>query len=222
MATEFLPDELRGDVQTLWDYHRLDDELRPVDVAVGLGGHDSGVAIHTADLYAQGLFPLIVFTGANAPATVDRFPRGEAVHYREIAMERGVPDAAILIETEARNTGDNIALTRKLLEDRGIDVGSALLASRPYQQRRAFATAKKLWPGIDILCSSQRMTLDDYLAGSGDVDHVVNMLVGDTQRITAYAQAGFAIEQHVPDVVQTAYARLVEAGYTSRLVAEQR
>ena len=99
---ETLPESIRRDAQTLWHYHRLDDELHPVDVAIGLGSHDPGVATYTADLYHRGLFPLVVFTGANAPTTVERFPRGEAVHYREIAIEHGMPTAAILTEPRPR------------------------------------------------------------------------------------------------------------------------
>ncbi len=48
--------------------------------------------------------------------------------------------------------------------------------------------------------------------------YVVDMLVGDTQRITIYAERGFAIPQPVPSEVHAAYERLVAAGYTSRLV----
>lgn len=211
-----LPDELRDDVETLWRYHDLHHPLRPADVGIGLGSHDLGVATHTAELYHQGLFPLIVFTGANAPTTVERFPRGEAVHYREHALELGVPDDAILVETEARNTGENIALTRRLLEER--DVGSVILISRPYQQRRAYATCKKLWPGVEVTCASRPLPLDEYLGIIGDADRVITMLVGDTQRITLYAERGYAIPQLVPEQVKAAYERLVSAGYTGRLV----
>jgi hypothetical protein len=54
--------------------------------------------------------------------------------------------------------------------------------------------------------------------GLGALDRVINMLVGDTQRITEYARRGFAIEQDMPDNVVEAFRRLVEAGYTSRLI----
>ena len=117
---------------------------RAKDIAIGLGSHDIGVAEHTADLYHQGMFPLIVFTGANAPTTIDLFPRGEAVHYAERAAELGVPRDAILTETRARNTGENFTRTKDLLHDQGIDAHSATIISRPYQQRRAYATARKL------------------------------------------------------------------------------
>ncbi|AUI62499.1 YdcF family protein [Amycolatopsis sp. BJA-103] len=213
-----LPDDLRADVQALWDYHDMHHELRPADVGIGLGSHDLGVATFTAELFHAGMFPLIVFTGANAPTTVERFPRGEAVHYREHALELDVPDAAILVEPEARNTGDNITLTRALLDSRGVEVGSVVLISRPYQQRRAYATCKKLWPEVDVMCASRPLPLDEYIESIGDVDRVINMLVGDTQRITVYAERGFAIHQELPGEVVRAFSRLAQAGFTERLI----
>ncbi|GAA4986946.1 hypothetical protein GCM10023257_28500 [Streptomyces hyderabadensis] len=66
-------------------------ESRPCSIAIGLGSHDLGVADTTADLYNQGMSPLIVFTGATSRTTRERMPRGEADHYRERAMELGSP-----------------------------------------------------------------------------------------------------------------------------------
>jgi uncharacterized SAM-binding protein YcdF (DUF218 family) len=204
------------DAAILWDYHDLRHEPRVSDVGIGLGSHDLGVATHAANLFHNGQFPLVVFTGANAPTTVERFPRGEAVHYRERALELGVPDSAILVEPHARNTGENITCTRRLLAGRGIR--SVTLICRPYQQRRAFATCRKLWPEVTVTCASSPLPLAEYLSAIGDTDRVITMLVGDTQRITEYAKQGFAIPQDVPDEVQAAYERLVRAGYTDRLI----
>ncbi|MDF5758174.1 YdcF family protein [Spongiactinospora sp. TRM90649] len=213
-----VPESLRADVETLWDYHDMHHTLRPSDVGIGLGSHDLGVATCAADLYRQGMFPRIVFTGANAPTTVSRFPRGEAVHYKERAVELGVPVGAVLVEPRATNTGENFSYTRDLLAEQGIAVTSAILISRPYQQRRAYATCRKVWPELEVLCASLPLSLDDYVASIGDVDRVINMLVGDTQRITEYAARGFAIEQPYPDQVDAAYRGLIAAGFTSRLL----
>ena len=68
------------------------------DAAIGLGSHDLGVAAFSAELYRAGLFPHLVFTGGNSPTTAKLFPRGEAVHFSEHAIELGVPDSAILLE----------------------------------------------------------------------------------------------------------------------------
>jgi uncharacterized SAM-binding protein YcdF (DUF218 family) len=213
-----IPDEYRADVEILWDYHNMHHELRPCDIGIGLGSHDPGVAMCATDLYHKGYFPRIVFTGANAPTTIERFPRGEAVHYREYAIEHGVPDDAILIETKATNTGQNFEYTRKLLADEGIEVSSAIVMSRPYQQRRAYATCKKLWPELDIICASHDLSLDGYVAMIGDPDRVINMLVGDTQRIELYAEKGFAVSQAISQQALNSYRFLSSAGYTARLV----
>ena len=208
------------DAQALWDYHQMGHRLRPTDIAIGLGSHDIGVAEHTAHLYHQGLFPLIVFTGANASTTVDVFPRGEAVHFTERAIELGVPADAILTETRARNTGDNFTLTRQLLRDNGVTAESATIVSRPYQQRRAYATCRKLWPKLEVICSSRPQPLDDYIRTIGDESKVLNMLVGDTQRIWLYADQGFAVAQEMPNEVRKAYERLLAHGYSKRVLTE--
>ena len=217
--TATVPAALRHDVETLWDYHNMHHELRPVDVGIGLGSHDLGVAVHTTDLYHREYFPRIVFTGANAPTTVDRFPGGEAIHYRDYAIGHGVPDNVILVEPRATNTSENIEFTREVLRANRVEVKSLVIVSRPYQQRRAYATAKKVWPEADVLCSSEHLPLEKYFESIGDIETVINMLVGDTQRITVYADKGFAISQDVPAAVERAYQRLVSAGFTKRLVS---
>ena len=213
-----IPAEHREDVERLWDYHNMHHSLRPADVGIGLGSHDLGVAKIATQLYLQKMYPWLVFSGANAPTTIEVFPRGEAVHYREYAIDNGVPMDAILVETQARNTSQNIEYTRAVLEESGIQARSIILTSRPYQQRRAYATCKKIWPEVGVICASLPLSLDDYVASIGDAEKVVHMLVGDTQRITKYADLGFAIAQDFPIDVQESFARLTRAGYISRLV----
>nr|WP_222109246.1 YdcF family protein [Streptomyces cupreus] len=195
-------------------------EPRPCSVAIGLGSHDLGVADTTADLYHQGMAPLIVFTGATSRTTRERMPRGEAEHYRDRAMELGVPKHVILVEPNARNTGENIRFSRALLEERHVPVTSALLVSKPYEERRAYATACKMWPGVEWVCASTPMTFPDYVDSIGDARLVVDMLVGAQQRLMVYPRQGFMIEQEIPDGIKAAYERLCDHGFTSRLVPE--
>lgn len=208
-----------SDAEILWNYHQMGHELRRCDVAIGLGSHDLGVAEYAAELYRAGHFPLVIFTGATSRTTRARFPRGEAVHYRERAMELGVPDAAILVEPCATNTGANFELSKAILAAAGIAPTRALVISKPYMQRRAFATAGKVWPELAVICTSEPLTLADYISGIGDDQLVVDMLVGDLQRVIEYPNQGFAISQDVPEEVAAAYGRLIDRGFTSRLSA---
>ncbi|MET8812606.1 YdcF family protein [Streptomyces sp. NPDC004549] len=203
----------------IWDYHQMHHALRPVDVAIGLGSHDLGVATHSAELYHAGLFPTLIFTGGNSPTTAQVFPRGEAVHFREHAIDLGVPADVILLEPNAANTGQNITLSRQVLAAAGITPATVLLVSKPYMERRSYATARNLWPDVEILCASEPLELDDYVKSIGDEKLVLDMLVGDLQRVIEYPKRGFAIEQEVPEDVREAYEALIRDGFTSRLVA---
>ncbi|GAA3883278.1 YdcF family protein [Saccharothrix violaceirubra] len=206
------------DAEAIWDYHQLGHEPRPCDVAIGLGSHDLGVADHAAELYKAGMFPLVVFSGGNSPTTAARFPRGEAVHYREQAIASGVPDSAILVEPQAGNTGQNISFSRAVLAEHGLEPRSVLLISKPYMERRAFATCRLLWPEVAVVCTSEPLEFVDYMASIGDEKLVVDMVVGDLQRVIEYPKQGFAAPQDVPVGVLAAYDRLLAAGFDSRLI----
>ncbi|MFC9845156.1 YdcF family protein [Streptomyces sp. NPDC060223] len=197
-----------ADARRVWDYHQMGHYPRPCSVAIGLGSHDLGVADTAVDLYKRDMAPLLLFTGATSPTTRDRMPRGEAVHYRERALELGVPSSAVLVEPRARNTGENIRFSRDLLREASVDVSSVLLISKPYEERRAYATTRKLWPEVEIVSASTPMTLDDYVDSIGDARLVIDMLVGALQRLMVYPEQGFMIRQRVPADVIEAYERL--------------
>jgi uncharacterized SAM-binding protein YcdF (DUF218 family) len=211
-------DHDRADAQAIWDYHKMGHRPRPCSAGIGLGSHDLGVAALAAHLYHAGLFPVLVFTGGNSPTTAARFPRGEAVHFAEHAARLGVPASAIIIEPEAANTGQNIDLSRRALAAAGTTVTSVMLICKPYMERRAFATTRRNWPEIDAVCASENLSLDDYVKAIGDEKMVIDMLVGDLQRIITYPDLGYAIAQDVPPHVMAAYDRLTARGYDSRLL----
>ncbi|MFD3537218.1 YdcF family protein [Streptomyces sp. NPDC058664] len=206
-----------SDAQVLWDFQQMHHEQRPCDVGIGLGSHDLGVADVTVDLYQRGMFPLIVFTGATSRTTAAKMPRGEAEHYRERALELGVPADAILVEPNARNTGENIRFSRALLEERGLNVSSVLLISKPYEERRAYATFRMVWPEAEIISASASVTLVDYVESIGSPRLVIDMLVGAQQRLSSYPKQGFMIPQVIPAPIEAAYDRLRAKGFTSRL-----
>ncbi|MDX2970755.1 YdcF family protein [Kribbella solani] len=207
------------DALVIWKYHQMGHELKPVDAAIGLGSHDLGVADYAAELYRREYFPVLVFSGGNSPTTKDRFPRGEAVHYKEHAVSLGVPADAILIDAAAANTGQNISLSRDLLGNSGFVPDRVMLISKPYMERRAYATCRKLWPEVQVVCASEPLKFDDYISGIGDAKLVLDMLVGDLQRVIEYPKQGFAVAQEVPAEVLAALARLIAAGFTSRLLS---
>ncbi|MFI8398721.1 YdcF family protein [Streptomyces sp. NPDC085463] len=206
-----------ADAQVLWDFQKMHHKPEPCSVGIGLGSHDLNVADVTADLYHRGMFPLVVFTGATSRTTAERMPRGEAEHYRDRALELGIPASSILVEPKARNTGENIRFSRALLQEHGIEAASLLLISKPYEERRAYATARRLWPEAEIVSASAPVTLAEYVDLIGDPRLVLDMLVGAQQRLQIYPDRGFILRQQIPASVAVAYRRLCAQGFTSRL-----
>ncbi|MEE2039324.1 YdcF family protein [Nocardiopsis sp. CT-R113] len=208
----------RRNAELLWEHHLMGHELRAADIAVALGSTNLGVASHAAELYHRDLFPVLVLSGGNSPSTLARFPRGEAVHYREHVLSLGVPEAAVLMEPHSTNTGENFAFTRDLVARSGLAPKTVLVVCKPYMERRAYATVRRLWPSVEPVCSSAPLSLEEYVADIGDEKLVVDMVVGDTQRVIEYPARGFSIPQPVPDDVRAAFEALVRAGYDGRLI----
>ncbi len=213
-----ITDAHRADARLVWEYHQVHHELRPCSAAIVLGCNDLSVATFAAELYRGGLFPIVVFSGATSRDTADRFPRGEAFHFRDHAVELGVHENATLVEPYATNTGENITLSRDVLREAHVNVDSVMLICMPYMERRAYATCRKQWPEVEPVCASASIEFDDYLKLMGDDPVVIDMMLGDLQRVMEYPKYGFAIEQDVPDDVVAAFTRLRHAGYASRLL----
>lgn len=209
----------------LWEYHRLRHPDAATDVGIVLGCHDIGVADVAAAAWARSRVRWLVVTGATGPASRDRFPDGEARAFADRVTARGVPADAVLIEPDATNTGQNITYSRALLARHGITPAEVSLICMPYMERRAWATCRAQWPEVRAWCVSSGQSLAEYLDLMSQRDgmhpgRVVDMMVGDLQRIIVYPSRGFSVTQDVPERVHDAFTRLIEDGHTSTLLPE--
>lgn len=210
-------------VETIWRYHQLNHELSRADAVVVLCSHDTAVAGRGAELFLDGFAPLLIFSGGLGGITRQLWSEPEADQFAKIAIAMGVPAGSILIENESTNTGENILFTRRLLEARGLKPQKFILVQKPYMERRAYATFRRIWPEKEVLVTSPPVSLDEYLArysNSALSEHdVISIMVGDLQRIRAYPARGFQIHQHIPEDVWDAFCALVELGYDTHLLA---
>ena len=208
-------DDLAG---ILWDYMLLRQEVSPADVILVLGSNDVRVGEHGARLFLRGLAPWMVCSGNVGRLTAGRFEKSEAETFADAAVRLGVPRSAILIEDASTNTGENIDRSRALLASRGIHPSRLILVQKPYMERRAWATFKRRWSEPDLMVTSPPIPYDEYPTPGIPRDLVINILVGDVQRMRVYAERGFQVPQPVPDEVWAAWEELVARGYTGHLV----
>lgn len=203
--------------QQLWDYHHRNDTLIKSDCILALGSHDLRVAERAAELYLRGWAPLIIMSGGLGNFTKD-WTEKEADRFAAVAIEKGVPEKDILIENKSTNTGENILFTQKLLEEKGLDLQSFIVVQKPYMERRSYATFKKQWPGKDIIVTSPQISFEDYPSPEIPIERVINIMVGDLQRIKIYPEKGFHIYQEIPSAVWQAFEKLVALGFDKHLV----
>jgi uncharacterized SAM-binding protein YcdF (DUF218 family) len=208
--------------EILWNYHLMKHEIAPADAILVLCSHDERVAERAAQLFHEGWAPLVIFSGNNGSITRTLWNEPEAERFARIAIDLGVPRESILIETQSTNTGENIVFTKRLLAERGLDLQTFIVVQKPYMERRAFATFRKLWPEKEVVVTSPQVSFREY------VDHyanralsaadVVGVMVGDLQRIKVYPDRGYQIAQDIPDEVWGAFEELVRAGYDKYLI----
>ena len=145
----------------------------------------------------------------------------EAEKFAQIAINMGVPETKIIIESKASNTGENISYTKEILNKLNLHPTSFLIVDKPYRERRTFATIKKQWPEIDFIITSPQYSYEDYcnFYSHGEIskDEFISIMVGDLQRIDLYGKNGFQIEQKVPTKVWNAYNNLINLKYDKHL-----
>lgn len=203
---------------------RLDMAPKPSDIIIGFGCYNVDIAQRTAELYHAGFAPKVLFTGGLGRNTSQLWSPAdtEAERFAAVAIAEGVPEADILIENKATNTAENIQFARQMLREAGLPANRLLGVHKPFMERRIHAAMGIYWPEPEFLVTSPRVTLEEYIALSQsqgmEEKRVIEVLVGDFQRIDAYARRGWQVPQQIPERAWEAFRKLVRMGYDRELV----
>ena len=209
-------------VEVLWNYMKLDMPPKKADCIVGFGCYNEEIALRAAELYHQGYAPKVLFTGGLGRNTKEMWTVSEAERFAAIAANAGVPETDILIENKSTNTAENIMFTRELLHAQGMEVKSIIGIHKPFMERRLHAAMGVYWPEMTVFITSPQVSIEEYIrlstAQGLDEKRVIEVLVGDYQRIELYAQKGYQTPQPFSADAQASFEALVALGYTRELV----
>ncbi|SVD46886.1 uncharacterized protein METZ01_LOCUS399740, partial [marine metagenome] len=106
------------------------------------GGYQERVRA-AVDLYQAGYAPRMIFSSGY------EFAFRETAVMRSLAMSQGVPASAIVLETRASNTYENVVFVNELLEE--FDSTTILLVSSPYHMWRALLTWEAQASDIEVV-----------------------------------------------------------------------
>ena len=213
---------VRKHLDILWNYMRLGMDVTPGDCIVGFGCINDDIALRCAQLYRDGYAPKILFSGGLGRNTLGRWNTSEAERFASIAINHGVPDDAILLENKSTNSAENILFSHKILAEAGLAQEKLICVHKPFMERRLRAAMGVYWPKINAIYTSPLLDLEEYIArtvAQGMTEKaVIDVMVGDFQRMDVYARNGYQLPQNIPHECWAAFEELVKVGYTGELV----
>lgn len=189
----------------------------PVDVLLAMGSQDLRVADAAARAFREVGADCLVCSGGFGKDTAGLLKEPEGLLYARRCRELGVPADRILVEDKSANSGENFRFSKALLEERGRCPRTGVVVCKPYMAKRAWATGTKQWPEVRWSVFPQRIRLAEYLAQGNDLTAVLNLMVGDLQRLRAYAGT-FQTPVPVPDAVWRISERLAADGYDQYVI----
>lgn len=214
----------------LWDYHHVNNEIVPADLLMCFTSLDLSVPVYAAKLFHENYAPQLLISGggahSHAIADEDNIQKtdwgtsSEAEKYFEVALENGVPKDKIILETKSTNSQENVLFSYEILKETSQIPKSVIIVHKPTMERRAYATFMNFWPDKDVkvMVTSEPISYEEYIDKVVEREVIVNIMVGDLQRIKVYPEKGFQLHQDIPDEVWDAYQKLVDLGYTKHLV----
>eukprot|EP00039_Didymoeca_costata_P010777 m.145966 g.145966 ORF g.145966 m.145966 type:complete len:231 (+) comp14959_c0_seq6:220-912(+) len=227
-------EKITAAAEKIYKYHQMEDELSAEDSSQYDGilcmcSSDLRVAHHAAEMWKKKEEGWLLFsggygTGPHSGANLLGWTKPEAEIFADEAVKSGVPREVILVECEAKNSGENISKSRELLLSNQKECKRMLVVQKPFMLRRTFATFKKVWPEPEIMMSSMKLSWAKYSTTSEvPQETIANIMVGDLQRVKLYGDApfNFQIHQQIPQDVWEAYEYLVGKGFTWNLIKEQ-
>lgn len=219
--------EIKKDVEVLWNYLCLENVPVKTDCIIGLGSILKNIPKKCAELYKSGLGDYIIFTGNCGKGTEGVISKTEAEIFKSIAIQEGVPEDKILIETEATNTYENFRYSMKVLNDNNLQSSSFLIVGKPYQERRAYNIAEVELKDYTFAVAPFKISLDDFLnyVVSNNLmteDDVINEIVAEINIGLLAPKYGIQKDDNIPTNVLESYERLCQAGYTKYLLTNEK
>jgi uncharacterized SAM-binding protein YcdF (DUF218 family) len=143
---------MKNPLDSITNFIFVEDEPQKADVILIPGGMRPQLMQKATELYRQGFAPYILPSGGVGRNLAKRIEAGDTEWSSEweflknIAVENGVPESAILKEDKSVHTFNNANLSWEVLQNNKIKVNKVILACKAYHSRRALMTYKTVFP----------------------------------------------------------------------------
>ena len=185
-------------IKPIWDFLVVSQVPEKADVIFVFGHIYSNTPKYAAKLYKKGLAPVVLATGYINPMSGSQ--RSEAETYAEIMKKAGVDDKAIIIETKASNTGENVRFGMAKLLENGIIPKTVILVGLSFGMRRFKATFKKKYPEVVTIACPPTLKVIEY--NHNNNQKYALSLVAELGRLSKYYDLGYIEKVTIPEEIQ--------------------
>jgi uncharacterized SAM-binding protein YcdF (DUF218 family) len=159
------------------------DQLELSDIILVPGGSHPQLIERAVELYHLGLSPQILPSGGFN----SKINQTEWEFMNEIAINKGVPQKAIIKEDQAKNTFDNARNSWKLIIERNIKVRQVIMVCKAQHSRRALMTYQTTFPSdinflIEPIPDGNNITRDNWFLDETKIIAVMS----EAEKISKY------------------------------------
>lgn len=169
----------------------VSDEPEAVDAIFLPGGSHPEQPEYAAKLYNEGYAKWLIPSGGvsvkrgkwpGVRSKVDIYDgdyQSDAEFFTDVLVKNGVPATAIIPEDRSGHTRDNAFFTKKVVDETGIEIKTALIVCKAFHARRCLMLYQMAFPGVKIkVCPVHcyNITKDNWYKNEQGIDRVLGEL----------------------------------------------
>jgi len=196
-------------ISDISDYIFVADKPQKVDAIFLPGGSFPELPEYAAQLYHKGYTRFLVPSGGisikrdkwqGVSSKADIYTgnyNSDCEFFADVLIRNGVNKEAIIYENQSQHTRDNAFLSRKVVDEMGLEVKTAMIVCKAFHARRCLMLYQMAFPDVEfIVCPVHcyNITKNNWFTTEKGIDRVLgelarcgNQFVGD---IKAYLSVG--------------------------------
>ena len=162
-------------------YIFVDDELQKVDAIFLPGGSHPEQPEYAALLYREGYAKWIIPSGG-VSVKRDKWPgdyHSDCEFFTDVLLKNGVPASAVIGENKSGHTRDNAFLSRVVIDEKGLEVKTAMIVCKAFHARRCLMLYQMAFPDVSFIVRPihcYNITKDNWYTTEEGIDRVLGEL----------------------------------------------
>lgn len=178
-------------ISDISNYIFISDKPEKSDVIFLPGGSHPEQPEYAAELYHKGFAKLLIPSGG-VSVKRDKWPgvrsksniyngdyRSDCEFFTDVFVKNGVPATAIIGEDKSGHTRDNAFLSRKVVDEKEIEIKTALIVCKAFHARRCLMLYQMAFPNTEIkVCPVHcyNITKDNWYKSEQGINRVLGEL----------------------------------------------